>query len=105
MKWSEYDLRLRAECIRLGKPIPGKPEADYDVKWQQPVFNGIHFTPGRDYSKWGKNLQVAVRLDDCESAEDYWKKVRINAARNLDKLKKVYNNEYQKHRMEERRWA
>lgn len=83
MKWSEYDLRLREECIRLGKPVPGKPETMYEVNWKtNPFFNGVP----KEYKTWGTNLQVAVRLNDCSSAEDYWSKVRINAAKNLDAM-------------------
>lgn len=83
MKWSKYDLDLRQWCIDNGKPIPGKPEAYYGVDWKaNPFFNGIP----KEYKKWGSNLQVAVRVDDCSSTEDYWNKVRIAAAKNLDKL-------------------
>jgi len=84
VKWSLYDLDLRQWCIDNKKPIPGKPEAEYEVV--APYFNGITFSAGRDYKVWGKNAQVAVRLKDCSSSEDYWIKVRINAAKNLDKL-------------------
>lgn len=93
MKWSKYDLDLREWCIRLDKPIPGKPEAYYEVKTHigsdgkvkyQPAFNGIAFSGVRDYTSWGKNLQVDVRLNDYDTAEEYWEAVSNNAAKNLD---------------------
>ena len=83
MKWSEYDLLLRAWCLKHDKPIPGRPEAEYGVNWTSNPFN--NGTP-REYKTWGSSLQVLVRLSDCSSAEDYWEKVRAKAAENLDKL-------------------
>lgn len=84
--WSDYDLRLRAECIKLKKPIPDKPERFCNINWNIPVFSGQHLTPVRDFKLWGKNLQVSIRLKNYKTNEEYWEAVRINAAKNLDAL-------------------
>lgn len=38
------------------------------------------------YKAWGSNSKVEVKLNDFETAEEYWEAVRKNAAKNLDEL-------------------
>lgn len=86
MKWSEYDLRLREWCKKKGRPIPGKPEAEYQVDWNaNKFFNG---TP-KEYVTWGSNYKPLVKLENCKT--DYWEEVRRKAAINLDNRKKHIN--------------
>jgi hypothetical protein len=87
MKWSDYDLKLREWCIKNNKPVPERPEAEYKVKWSQPVFNGQSFTAKRDYKDWGKNYQPLVKFEGCK---DYWGAVRKKAAKHLDILCELY---------------
>lgn len=88
---SYTDQPWHIKKTRLNKEFYDKHGRDSTWKEYEKLhgFRELDYSPWKNYgsySTWGKNTQVAVKLNDFGTTEEYWQAVKDNAAKNLDRL-------------------